>query len=166
MSRLDSAIRRLQAQRACLNRAAGLIRDIDGPVLELGLGNGRTYDHLRSLLPDRRIVVFERKAMAHPDSMPPPADLIEGDFRETIPGAGDLIGRPAALIHADIGSGDKAATRALADWLGPALGPLAAPGSVVVSDQRLDLPGGAAFPLPETVAAGRYHMLIVGEAGA
>ena len=49
MSRLDSFIRRLEAQRACLDRAAALIAGIDGAVLELGLGNGRTYDHLREL---------------------------------------------------------------------------------------------------------------------
>ena len=40
MSRLDSVIRRLQAQRACLDRAVDLVRDLPGPVLELGLGNG------------------------------------------------------------------------------------------------------------------------------
>jgi hypothetical protein len=53
MSRLDSFIRRLEAQRACLGYAAAQIRAIAGPVLELGLGNGRTYDHLRELLPER-----------------------------------------------------------------------------------------------------------------
>ena len=56
MSRLDSFIRRLEAQRACLNRAAALISGIDGIVLELGLGNGRTYDHLRELFPDREFM--------------------------------------------------------------------------------------------------------------
>jgi len=159
MSRLDSAIRRLEAQRACLNRAAGLIANIQGPVLELGLGNGRTYDHLRGLLPDRRIVVFERKAMAHPDSMPPARDLIEGDFRDTLPGALGLIDTPAALIHADIGSGDRQATADLAAWIGPILGALAAPGCMIVSDQPVDVPGGERFPLPEVVAEGRYNML-------
>jgi len=53
VSRLDSFIRRLEAQRACLDHAAGLIGGLDGVVLELGLGNGRTYDHLRSLFPSR-----------------------------------------------------------------------------------------------------------------
>src|SRR6202022_2543720 len=47
VSRLDSFIRRLKAQRACLDLAAGLVRGLDGEILELGLGNGRTYDHLR-----------------------------------------------------------------------------------------------------------------------
>ena len=32
----------------------------DGPVIELGLGNGRTYDHLRERLPGRRIIAFDR----------------------------------------------------------------------------------------------------------
>lgn len=161
MSRLDSAIRRLEAQRACLNRAVGMIRQIDGPILELGLGNGRTYDHLRDLLPDRRIVVFERKAMAHPDSMPPAENLIEGDFRETLVPAAAKIGAPAAMIHADIGSGDKEATAALAAWVASVLRPMLAPGAVIVSDQLLDVPETEAFPLPETVAAGRYHMRVL-----
>ncbi len=66
MSRLDSFIRRLEAQRACLNWAAELIDGLDGFALELGLGNGRTYDHLRSLFPDRAIYVCERQVAAHP----------------------------------------------------------------------------------------------------
>ena len=55
MSRLDAFIRRLQAQRTCLGLAADLVAGVPGPVLELGLGNGRTYDHLRELMPDREI---------------------------------------------------------------------------------------------------------------
>ncbi len=70
MSRLDSAIRRLQAQRACLDAAAALVAGLPGPVLELGLGNGRTYDHLREILPAREIFVFERRIAAHPASIP------------------------------------------------------------------------------------------------
>ena len=38
MSRLDSFIRRLEAQRACLNNAAQLIAGVPGNVLEFGLG--------------------------------------------------------------------------------------------------------------------------------
>ena len=49
MSRLDSFIRRMQAQRDCLNAAAGLIADVPGVVFDLGLGNGRTFDHLREV---------------------------------------------------------------------------------------------------------------------
>jgi len=62
MSRLDSFIRRLEAQRQCLNHCAGLIAEVDGPILEVGLGNGRTFDHLREIFPSREIFVFEMKA--------------------------------------------------------------------------------------------------------
>ena len=85
MSRLDSFIRRLEAQRACLDRAAELIARLDGAVLELGLGNGRTYDHLRELFPGRDIYVCERQVAAHPDCVPPADRLLLGDMRETLP---------------------------------------------------------------------------------
>jgi len=71
VSRLDLVILRLQAQRACLNWAKGAIAGQSGIVLELGLGNGRTYDHLRKHFPEREIYVFERNVGPHPDSMPP-----------------------------------------------------------------------------------------------
>src|SRR5205814_1894331 len=65
MSRLDSFIRRITAQRATLDHICSLIGHFDGPVLELGLGNGRTYDHLRERLPGRRIIAFDRALVAH-----------------------------------------------------------------------------------------------------
>ncbi|MDE0944375.1 MAG: hypothetical protein OSB58_18375 [Alphaproteobacteria bacterium] len=162
MSRLDSAIRRLQAQRACLDWAvgelAGLV-DLGGaPVLELGLGNGRTYDHLRDRLPGRDIFVFERKVAAHPDCVPDAAHLFEGDFHDHLPRALDRIGARAAMAHCDIGSGDVDLTKALADFVGPALVSLLAPGAVVAADQALTIPGCEPVPLPEGVAPGRYHL--------
>jgi hypothetical protein len=87
MSRLDSAIRRLQAQRACLDHVCGLIADLPGPVLEVGLGNGRTYDHLRQSLPGRPIYAFDRQVAAHPDCVPAAPFLLLGDFRDTLPAA-------------------------------------------------------------------------------
>src|SRR4051794_12424762 len=107
MSRLDSFIRRLEAQRACLNRAAALISGIDGIVLELGLGNGRTYDHLRELFADRDIYVCERRVAAHPACVPPPEFLIPGDMRETLPGLGSRIGGRGALAPFHAGAGGR-----------------------------------------------------------
>ena len=111
MSRLDSFIRRLEAQRACLDRGAELIRDIDGFVLELGLGNGRTYDHLRSLFPDRKIFVCERQVAAHPDCVPPSDMLILGDMRDTLRAVIGRLGARIAFAHLDSGTGDPAANR-------------------------------------------------------
>lgn len=158
MSRLDSFIRRLEAQRACLDASRELIAGLPGPVLELGLGNGRTYDHLRCLYPDREIFVFERRPDAHPASMPDAAHLIVGELEETLPGALARLPGPAALVHSDIGTGDEARNAKVARWLAATLPPLVRPGGVVASDQALE---GAAFlphALPGALPAGRYFL--------
>ena len=158
MSRLDSFIRRLEAQRACLDHAARAIAGLPGPVLELGLGNGRTYDHLRQLLPGRAIFVFERELAAHPASMPDSAHLILGDIRETLPAAGARIGAPAVLAHSDIGTGDRERNAELAAWLAQAVPPLLAPGALVVSDQPMAAAALVPQPLPGGIAEERYFL--------
>ncbi len=158
MSRLDSFIRRMSAQRDCLDRAAELIADVPGPVLELGLGNGRTYDHLRELLPGREIYVFDRRVAAHPDCIPDDRHMILGDIRETLPAANRRVPEPAALVHTDIGTGNEAANLEQARWLGPTLKPLLAPGAVVVSDQPMPVEGWEELPLPAGVPERRYFM--------
>ncbi len=158
MSRLDSFIRRLEAQRACLDRAAELIRDIDGYVLELGLGNGRTYDHLRSLFPERQIYVCERRVAAHPDCLPPSEMLILGDMRESLVAARARLGGRVACAHFDVGTGDAAGNLALAAELAPKIVPLLCKGAVLASDPVLDCAELTALPLPEGVAPDRYHL--------
>jgi hypothetical protein len=158
VSRLDSFIRRLEAQRACLDRAAALVRGIDGFVLELGLGNGRTYDHLRELFPDREVYVCERRVAAHPDCIPPEDRLLLGDLRETLPAAHGWMAGKVALAHLDAGTGDAAANTALAAELMPLIVPLLCAGGVLASDPVMDCPKLATLPLPEGVADGRYHL--------
>ncbi len=157
MSRLDSAIRRLEAQRACLDMAAEMIAGTDGLVLELGLGNGRTFDHLREIMPGREIYVFERKVAAHPDCVPEADRLFEGDILETLPAAAQRLGRRAVLVHSDIGTGDSTRNASLAQQIASLLPPLLAPGALLLSDQILPVPGAERLPLPEGVAGGRYQ---------
>lgn len=158
MSRLDSFIRRLEAQRACLGHAVALIRDVDGIVLELGLGNGRTYDHLRTLCPGRDIYVCERRVAAHSDCVPPADRLILGDLRETLPAAYARFAGRVALAHLDVGTGDAAANRELAAQLTPALVSLLCPRAVLASDPPIAAPELEELPLPAGVAVGRYHL--------
>ena len=124
MSRLDSFIRRLEAQRACLDATPDWIAGIDGPILELGLGNGRTYDHLRGLHPTRAIYVFERQPAAHPDCMPDREHLILGDIRSTLPAVLPRLPGRAAMVHNDLGTGDARVNAELALWLAVQLPPL------------------------------------------
>ena len=158
MSRLDSFIRRLEAQRACLDMAAELVGGLDGPALELGLGNGRTYDHLRELCPDRQIYVCERRVAAHPDCVPPPEFLLLGDMRDTLRAAREWLEGRIALAHLDTASGDVAASRALAVELVPLIVPLLRQGAVLVSEPSIAAAELARLEPPEGVAAGRYNL--------
>jgi hypothetical protein len=158
MSRLDSAIRRLTAQRDLLNWASDRIAP-SGFVLEIGLGNGRTYDHLRSRLPGREIYVFERSPAAHPDCMPPEPYLIVGDMFETLPLFIARFGRgSAALIHIDIGTGDEALNGEVARRVSPLLETLMQPGGLLLGDRAFALPGCADMSSETGVAAGRYFV--------
>lgn len=158
MSRLDSFIRRVSAQRDCLNMAAGLVSSLPGPILELGLGNGRTYDHLRELFPDREIFVFDRRVAAHPRCIPDEAHMVLGDITETLPAAAGRIGAPAALAHCDMGTGDAGANARLAAFIGPHLSRLMAAGGIVLSDQECPVDGWAPLAPPPGVRPGRYFV--------
>lgn len=155
MSRLDSFIRRLSAQRDILNAVAGEVRMLDGPVLELGLGNGRTFDHLRELFPDRRIIAFDRAANAYGASMPTADNLILGEIKDT---ARTFIGAGASLAHADIGTGYEDKDAVTLTWLPRTMAGVLASGGLAVSGLPLDHTDLEALPLPESVKDGRYFI--------
>jgi hypothetical protein len=158
MSRLDSFIARMQAQRDCLNYLKPKVDALAGPIVEVGLGNGRTYDHLRTLFPGRDIYVFERKVAAHPDCIPPADRIFLGDADRTIPAAAERLGATSALIHTDLGTGDHAANTAMGRWLGPALDKLAAAGGYVLANQPLDVARWQLLPEPPGVPKDRYFL--------
>lgn len=162
MSRLDSFIARMQAQRDCLNFLKPAVDGLPGPILEVGLGNGRTYDHLRDLFPGRDIHVFERQVAAHPDCVPPPDRLFLGEARCSLRQAARQLGPTAALIHTDLGTGDHAANMAMGQWLGPALDALAAPGGWILANQALDVARWQRQPEPPGVPKDRYFLYKAG----
>ena len=153
MTRLDMFIDRMVSQRACLDFAIAETALMDGPVFELGLGNGRTYDHLREILPDRRIWVIDRSLNCHPSCVPPKEDFLEGE-------AGPMLDQLAekgvrlALAHYDFGFGVKDQDVAEAARLSPAIAKVMAPGGILVSGQPLV--GFTALKGPDTIAPDRY----------
>lgn len=155
MSRLDSFIRRLSAQRDILNQIAPQVAAVDGPVLELGLGNGRTFDHLRELLPGRRIVAFDRDVRCHAASRPPEDDIVLGEIAAT---ARAWIGSGAALVHADIGTGYDDKDALTLTWLPDLAAGALRPGGIAVSGLPLEHPDLAPLPLPQGVREGRYFI--------
>jgi S-adenosyl-L-methionine methyltransferase len=164
VSRLDSFIRRMQAQRVVINYAASVLvarnQGPVGPVLELGLGNGRTYDHLRQEFPGRRIVAFDRANIANPASCPQPGDLILGEIQVTGGAFALQHGSSAVLVHADLGNGVAADDAVLAAWQGPLVHALVQPGGLVLTSTQLHHASLIAQPLPPDVAVGRYFIYV------
>lgn len=158
MSRLDSFIRRMTAQRDCLNLAAELLVDKRGAVLEFGLGNGRTYDHLCSLFEKSDIYVFDRHVKAHEDCIPDSEHMVIGDFLDTVPEISDRIGEQAKFVHCDVGSGDKVASMALAQKVGDLLDGLIHRGGLIVSDQPIVKADWETLPLPAGIANRRIYI--------
>ncbi len=153
MSRLDSMLRRLTAQRDGLNWAATQIADMDGDVLDMGLGNGRTYDHLREILSGRRIWVMDRVLQCHPDSTPPAEDFLQGEAEPMLERLAET-GRTIALAHYDFGRGIKAEDVAEAARLSPMIAKVMKPGALLISGQPLV--GFDQIQGPETIAPDRY----------
>ncbi|WP_086999692.1 class I SAM-dependent methyltransferase [Rhizobium sullae] len=155
MSRLDSFIRRLTAQRDILNSIGALVQDTDGPVLEFGLGNGRTYDHLRELLPNRRIIAFDREVHSYSASTPPPEDMVTGDIRKS---GRAFVGIGAVLAHADIGTGHDEIDAVTLTWLPQLVAGVLKTGGIAVSGLPLDWPELEPLPLPDGIKDGRYFL--------
>ena len=153
MSRLESMHRRLLAQIDGLNWAAEIVRDINGDVLELGLGNGRTYDHLRENLPARDIWVIDRVLQPHPSCVPPEHLFLKGEADEMLR---ELAARGVriALAHYDFGFGVKDLDVAEGARLSPLIAPLMVPGGLVVSQQPLI--GFTQISGPQTIDPERY----------
>lgn len=156
-SRLDAFIDRMLAQRAALAWAGDEIRDLPGPILEIGLGNGRTYDHLRVNFPDREIWVFDRAIAPNPRSLPPLDRVLLGDLEDTLPVAATRFQETAVLAHIDIGTGIGRIDLVTAGLISSFVFDLVRAGGIVISDQRLTPPEGLADPvdLPGE-AAGRH----------
>lgn len=160
MSRLDAFINRMTSQRACLDHAARLTAGLEGPVFELGLGNGRTYHHMCEIMPGRDIYVFERAVASHPDSTPPDDRLILGDVTETLPAALDRFGPTAALVHADLGGHNLEKNDAFARLVSPLIEPLLATGGLVVTSDRMYFDALEELPLPKDAVQGRCFIYV------
>ncbi|WP_146348054.1 class I SAM-dependent methyltransferase [Phaeobacter marinintestinus] len=153
MSRLDSMLRRLAAQRDGLNWMADQITGIEGDVVDFGLGNGRTYDHLREILPDRRIWVMDRVLQCHPSCTPPAEDFLQGEAEPMLRKLRET-GVKIALAHYDFGSGIKDNDVAESARLSPLIAAIMQPGGYLVSGQPLV--GFEQIKGPDTIAPDRY----------
>ncbi len=161
MTRLDGFIRRLHAQVTCLNAARTLVAPLPGAIYELGLGNGRTYDHLRAIFPDRIIVVFESDSKAaneYATSKGKGILLCLGDVEVTLAERSLVLPSPVALVHNDLGDWNHDAQVARSARIVPLLAPHLASGAIFVSNVPLDAEHLVKLNVPLGIRPDKYHM--------
>jgi hypothetical protein len=158
LTRLDKLLFRLEAQHICLEWAFREIEGRPGVIFEMGLGHGRTYDHMRVHLPGRDIYVLDREIDCFDDCIPPDDRLLLGDIAETLTAAVPRFGGKVVLAHADLGSYTEEHNTAMSAKLSRHLPPVLAPGAIVLSDLPLELPGAPPQPLPQGAREGRYFL--------
>ncbi|GLS86356.1 hypothetical protein GCM10010873_13300 [Cypionkella aquatica] len=154
MSRLDLFVDRITAQRDILNliAAQSLLPD-GGAILEIGLGNGRTYSHLLEAFSGRRVIVFDRAVASHGTSTPPAADLILGEISQT---ATTYAKADAAMVHADIGTGYADKDAGVQTWLPQLCVDLLMQGGVAVSGLQLVHPRLKPLDMPSGIGRNLY----------
>ncbi|HKU07305.1 MAG TPA: class I SAM-dependent methyltransferase [Bradyrhizobium sp.] len=158
ISRLERLLFRIDAQHKSLGWAFREIEAIPGLVFELGLGHGRTYDHMRRHLPEREIFVFDREIDCFADCRPDDGHLVLGQLAETLPASAARFGGKAILVNSDVGTYDEAYNVAVAELVSRHLPPLLAPGAIVLSDLPLTLAGSKPVRLPPGARDERFFI--------
>jgi hypothetical protein len=117
----------------------GEIKDYSGDIVELGLGSGRTYDHLRAKAPDRQIHAFDFEIAVHKVIEVDTDHVYLGSIMETFPKFCETQDRKFPLVHLDIGTKNLDRDQALYHKLNPFVLKLINKNSIVVSDRPLEL---------------------------
>ena len=158
ISRLEKLYFRLEAQTACLAWAFREIADRPGIVFELGLGHGRTFDHLRKNMPGRDIFVFDRQVDSYPDCTPDADHIVLGELSLTLPRAAERFAGQVILAHSDVGSFSADHNAAMSGTVTSHLPPALADGALILSDLPLSIPDASRLPLPAGAREDRYFI--------
>ena len=138
MSRLEDMAHRLLTQRAALDRAVELMGPMEGIVVELGLGKGRTFDHLRERLPRRKILRIRSRAVVRARVCPPDEFGVFGEIGSPLPAFCRRFAGQAALVHSDIGTRHRARDAPLVEFVAENLDKLLRREAVVASDRPME----------------------------
>jgi hypothetical protein len=158
LSMLERFHFRLKSQYACFGWVLARVAAMPGPIFELGLGKGRTYDHLRRNLPGRDIYVFERDVRPIEGCLPPDPYLVRGNIEETLPVYVQRFAGQVAMAHSDVGDISLQHNQMMRALVPRLLPPALRPGGFLLSDLNLEIPGFDALPLPADAVPGRYFI--------
>ena len=158
LTRLEKTLYRLEAQHACFAWVFEEIADQSGVVFEIGLGLGRTFNHMRHHLPGRDIYTFDRQMNAYPDCTPRDDELVMGEIADTLPLMSKKFAGQVILAHTDIGSFDKALNAEMSSLMSANLLSCLAPNAIIMSDLPLQVPQTSELELPQGARADRYYL--------
>ena len=158
ISRLEKLYFRLEAQNACLAWAFTQIADKPGIVFEIGLGLGRSFDHLRCYLPGREIFAFDRQVDSYPDCTPEQDHLRLGELAETLPEASNRFAGKVILAHSDVGSFSAEGNAKMSGIVSAYLPGALADGAIILSDLPLSIKNATPLSLPPGAREGRYYI--------
>jgi hypothetical protein len=159
MSQLDFHIEQKIAQRDSIDLAARRLVGRPGWIVEFGLGRGRSYTHLATRFPERKIYCFDREHATNPGWGPPLERVILGDLPAVLadPAIQARFRRRVILEHLDLAWGESADTSVhrlvverTREWL--------LPGAWILSDRAVPLePTWGLTPLPAVAEVGYAH---------
>ncbi len=129
-----------------------------GVVFEIGLGLGRTFNHMRHHMPERDMFAFDRAMNAYPDCTPQAHELVIGEMAQTLPEMAAKFPGQVVLAHSDVGSFDREGNKVMAALVSANLPACLAPGAIVMSDLPLDIAGTQSVALPGGAREGRYYL--------
>lgn len=131
----------MQAQRACIELAASLVSELDGPVLELGLGQGRTFDHLQETFPNRKVYLIDDMMKPADGIRLDPSLAIKGDVLDLLAHFARDHGPAFTVVHSDLGGSrwddltpDIPVIKCLSKWLPQ----ITLPGAAIISNLPIE----------------------------
>lgn len=151
---------RMQVQKAYLDHMIAhlLQKQSSGLGVEIGLGSGRTYDHLRNYLPDYEIYAFDFKVECHPSCTPPPEYTVLGPAEETFPEWSKQRKGAASFVHCDIGTTDLVRDKAVYEKMLPHILHVTSQNGLVLSDRMLIDSSLLPIPLPGNTEEWPYFL--------
>jgi hypothetical protein len=154
-SRLDGFIDRMKAQRDCLDAAGAALSLMPGDAVELGVGAGRTLDHILGRCPGASVHLFDWKI----GRVTAPVVPHVGDIRETLPAHAAANRGRAKLVHSDVVGGPEADPRLMLDLADQIVRLLASGGFLVSNTETLH---GELRPLalPKGIRKRKYFMYV------
>ena len=133
MSRLDSFIFRMTAQREILNHIGGRVKGWMGRSSSSVLATAAPSIICVNAFRIEGSSSFDRAVGAHKTSTPEPENMVVGEIRETA----KIIGINAALAHVDIGTGYDEKDAITLTWLPQLMAGACARTAIAVSGLEL-----------------------------